>query len=114
MKIKKAVQIIIMLGLILYASTSCKNGFIDSYSDMDDHLSEKEENWMETAFFQGMSDFSYRETNDSNSASKINVNVNDIIKRYADNKAYLQVDINKVPHYYDMKNDTFIDIIPIE
>ena len=50
MKIKKAVQIIIMLGLILNASTSCKNGFIDSYSDMDDHLSEKEENWMETAF----------------------------------------------------------------
>ena len=79
MKIKKAVQIIIMLGLILYASTSCKNGFIDSYSDMDDHLSEKEENWMETAFFQGMSDFSYHETNDSNSASRINVNVNDII-----------------------------------
>ena len=108
MKIKKAVQIIIMLGLILYASTSCKNGFIDSYSDMDDHLSETEENWMETAFFQGMSDFSYHETNDSNSASRINVNVNDIIKRYADNKAYLQVDINKVPHYYDMKNDTFI------
>lgn len=100
-------NIVGILIMILFISTSCKDEFINDYTNIDSYT-EMEENWMDTDFYRGLSVFSYCESGTANDTYRININVNDIIKKYAENDTYIQIDINKVPHYYDVKNNTFI------